>query len=65
MRVYVKNVEKDYTACNFCRRGTYSSGKIIRPYENVIEFGALFPGITVAICKQCLAELINKAEGLL
>jgi hypothetical protein len=66
MIVTVKRVIEDYADCNFCRRRKGDAMPIERPYKKVLEItGNYHGGITVSICRECLAELIDKAEGLL
>jgi hypothetical protein len=69
MKVELKDVEEDYTTCNFCNISIeHNTDKGIvskRPYTKVIEFSNTnnYP-IVVSICKNCLFELCEKGVAL-
>lgn len=67
LKIKKEIVSKDYTSCNFCDRGELSKSKmgLVYPYEEVVtvcrESGR---GMKMAICQECLSELVDKTKKL-
>jgi len=66
MRIEIKSVTKDYTSCNFCRKGEYINKRLILPYKEVFEINSNYSGgITISMCQECINELIIEVKKLI